>query len=254
MKDANQSTGSQITGEGNEATGNQLQAIQSAAQISQQGANQLATSGAVFCAQGANAQAVGSDEAPEFYAQCNQVFNAAHGLNNSGRDFSPTLSTITGVATQKVFSQFESNFGVSRDDYLAHMLGKGAGRSALAELVSSKMNGEQLAQAFEKANALTPSELSKDAYAVNFGSSASRVPLQKGALRSRLAKSLANAREPASAVKGSDIEKPVRDAALKDLTPLENSFSPGETGGDPGLTLFDVVHRKYSSLAQRMHR
>jgi hypothetical protein len=237
------------------ADGKQTSSLADAAEVAALGAGKAATIGAVFCAQGANAQLTNPADATVYYANCRQNFDAARGMSGKAGGFNPDLGVLDGVAARESLQDFEKNFGVSKEDYLQRMLGAGGGPGGLSGMLEGKIPEAKLAEAMEAAGKLGPSDLTQDPskFAVDLGAGARK----KGstALRDGLKKKLSEQSESrGTASLNPGRQKPQLIGDKEHLEPLsaEKAFGSGEE--DRELSIFDVVHNMYVKIAPRMHR
>ncbi|MGZ3706806.1 MAG: hypothetical protein ACXWSD_21120 [Bdellovibrionota bacterium] len=246
-----------IKGVANAANGQQTSSLGDAAEVAALGANKAATIGATFCAQGANANLTSAADAAVYYSHCQQNFDAAKGLSGKPGGFIADQGVLDGSAAQQSLQDFEKNFGVSKEDYLKRMLGEGGGLGALSGMVDGKIADAKLAEAMDAAGKLGPSDLTQDPnkFAVNLGVSGSKK--SAAALRDVLKKKLgekSEGRATASLDEVSHAEKPQLIGDKEHLDPLSMEVAFGSKEESRELTIFDVVHIRYSKLAARMHR
>jgi|GEM_PF-2722232 len=232
--------------------GQQSSSLVSAKAVASLGAAQAATVGAIFCAEGANANLTSPEDAAALYANCQQNFDAANKLSGKTTGFNPDQGILQGSAAKQSLEDFERNFGIAPSDYLSKVLGEGKGPSSLAAVLDGKISESKLNEALEAATKLAANTLteSSNAFAVDFGS-AQKKP--KTTLRDSLKKSLAESgkQEAASRTISSVAPREQASSQLDGLSPLSGGiFSAAATQEE--LSIFDVVHRKYVELAPRM--
>ncbi|MGZ3652222.1 MAG: hypothetical protein ACXWR1_08200 [Bdellovibrionota bacterium] len=241
---------------GQNSDGKQISSLASAGEVAAIGANQAATIGAVFCAQGANNTLTAPADAAALFASCQQNFDAANGMNGKNGGFNPAPNILDGAAAKQSLEDFEKNFGVPPDYYLHKMLGEGRGTASLSGMLEGKIPEAKLAEALEASRQLSPGDLSENAnkFAVDLGGSKKAPNL---ALRDELKKKLLEnggsekdsrllASKQTQAGRGEDAGP-----RFDNLAPLkEGIFAPDE--GKDELTIFDVVHLAYQKLRPRM--
>jgi hypothetical protein len=233
-----------------------MSSLADAAEVAALGAGKAATVGAVFCAQGANANLTQPADAAAFYANCQQNFEVAKGLSGKPGGFSPDPGILNGDAAQHSLQDFEKNFGVSKEDYIKRMLGEGLGTGSLSGMLDGKMPEAKLAEALDTASKLGPSDLTQDPnkFAVDLGRSGKKpAPTLRDALKKKLADN-SEGRETASIADEKRGQKSQKIGDKEHLEPLDANSVFGSAEGNRELTIFDVVHLRYEKLAVRMHR
>ncbi|MGZ6359098.1 MAG: hypothetical protein ACXWP1_08100, partial [Bdellovibrionota bacterium] len=228
------------------ADGQQTSSLVAANEVNQIGSNQVATVGALFCAQGANANLTNTADAAAYYANCQQNFTAAKLMNPSGA-FNPDTATIENAAAKQALEDFDKNFGVPPADFLSHMLGQGGGggTAALSSLLGDKIPSAKLSAALEAAGQITPSDLAKNPnqfvvdLAAGKGGHAGNSLALRDALKKKLASPDTEDRNPAS--EGKSDKKFRGPEKYESLTPATDGiFAQEEQQSE--LTIFDVVH------------
>jgi len=236
--------------------GRQTSSLADANEVASLGANQAATIGAIFCAQGANTQLTDPGNSPALYANCQQNFGTAKVMAKNASGYTPDNAILNGDAAKQSLADFEKNFGVPPEDYLHKMLGSGGGPAALFDVVGDKIPEAKLTEALDQASKLAPGDLTGDPnkFAVNLGESGQQ-KTNSLALRDTLKKKMGandgadkTPRNPASWTKP---RTPAADSGMDGLAPLRDGFfATNDTTEE--LTIFDVVHRKYQALTPMM--
>ncbi|MGZ3694618.1 MAG: hypothetical protein ACXWQO_10585 [Bdellovibrionota bacterium] len=250
----NDSVVSEIDNKVDATPANQAATIVAATQVNDLAANQAATAGAVFCAQGANTHLTNPGDASALFASCQQQFDAAHALKHG--EFNPVHSTLDDPASQQALEDFEKNFGVSADEYLSKMLGTNGGASSLADMVKGKISESMLADAMEAAKKAGEEGLMSDP-----GKSSQVSGGKKGSvtLRDSISRKL-NDSQPVLVRKPGSVFFPAKKDIVEprekfvNLKPSNELNFATKEDENPELTIFDVIHSKYFVLRQRMWR
>jgi hypothetical protein len=238
-------------------TDSQAGAIDGSADMLKQGADHNATLGALYCAEGANQALQDPEQGGTSLQNCQEQFKSASEMQNmqkklgSSGALTPDKDVLAKPGSQSTLSEFEANFGISGEEYMKRMLNSSGSKAELSAMVNSKLQSERLDAAVNAVNAATAHEgemnlasdktLSKQK--INFS--------LRDKLRAKISQE--GSREPASTEK---IRHSIFQPAPKDqyghLEPLENAFAAEEDTGE--MTLFQVIHQKYSEVSVRLHR
>jgi hypothetical protein len=216
--------------------------------------------GAVLCADASNQALSAPGQSAAAFAQCRDYFNAAAAMKGKAA-LSPDSRLTSLSATSSILGDFESNFGLSGDEYLRRLLAGGGSEAALSEMVAPKVSADEVAKGYAS-DSSSASSATDEGRQANSG----YYPAPSAALR-------AVGRFPASTMRSqlkAALSKPHDDEDLatmvSDRTALSGreisehleaapvSFSSGASDAeDSGLTLFDVVHSRYRALASQNH-
>jgi hypothetical protein len=230
------------------ASGGQSALAKSATGVAELGANQSATIAALYCAQGANRVQKYPDAAAGDFSKCANYYNAAHSLVGNLNGYKPDGSLLDGAIAHDTLSELEKKTGLSSEEYLGKMLGAGGGRDSLLDLTDGKLPKDALSKAFTAADELKNTD---DKFAVNLGGSGTA----KGAgsalkqnLKGKLA-STGEARTIASASTSAGPKFKGPENQFDGLDPLHDGIFAREEKEE--LSLFGVVHNKYTELRSR---
>lgn len=243
-EDSAHERGNDITAIGAAEQSGQDHAKQSSLEVVKLGADQAASAGAVFCAEAA----VEIDARPELAASdsagCQKSFATANEMQamaeklgkKGGLEADPLV--VDKEEANDIFRRFEEKFGIGKADYLSRLLGGKGDPKVLEELTGGKVSAEKLGALA----AAAPAEDSQNTWITGPATK------PKGNLRDSLKKQLAQAAKakPPSARATPETMSLARNVASEALTPLENQFALPAT---QELTLFEVVHRKYTEKA-----
>lgn len=221
---------------------NQNGALQAANDVSFTGMTQAAAIGAIWCAHGATVQPEDRDLAEKSYGNCKQYLGAADQIQEQrGRNepLTPDPNSLTGQWAEATLSNFEKKFGLERADYLSRLLSASDRGAELSQMTEGKLKPGELAEAFANGRGDEGKFLQ---------SIASKEP-KKSSLRADLKKALAAADKRKPSSEAAPKEAPVALQKIRGLTPLENEFADL---GTVELTIFQVVHRKYLELSDRL--
>lgn len=240
--------------------GSQSSTLKAADEITSLGANQLATIGAIFCAQGANEAAEQNPNAPASVATCQSQFAAAQAMQalqiKMGKNgaYTPDAATMNQEGTKSTLGGFEKNYGVAPDEFMKRMLGGGNPSGAFQDMLGSKLTNPQLEKLLADAAEIHP-DASKIAVDLS-GKSSGAAKRDPAALRSKLKEKMSETSKVQSATTtggpapaNGKIKPPA--AELEDLTPQEGLFAEEK---NEELTIFGVVHLKYEQLRKRWGR
>ncbi len=228
------------------ASGGQSALAKTATGVAELGANQSATIAALYCAQGANRVQKYPEAAAGDFSKCANYYNAAHSLVGNLNGYKPDGSVLDGAIAHDTLSELEKKTGLSSEEYLGKMLGAGGGRGTLLDLTEGKLPTDALTKAFAAADELKNTD---EKFVVNAGGGA---PKLGNALKQNLSKKLAStgeARTIASASTSAGPKFKGPENQFDGIEPLHDGIFAREEKEE--LTLFGVVHNKYTELRSR---
>jgi hypothetical protein len=241
--------------------------------IDQLGASQAAGLGALECAQGANVALENPVSGGALIQSCQAALNAATQMkqmelaNNQNQKIdtnSPLTasnSVVDSSEAEEVFTNLETNYGVSKSDFVTKVLSSGGETGALADILGDKMPKEKLEAAIGAAQDLSAEDRQKllDEYKIDFGSKIT-ASTAGNALKKKVDSFRDSLRENLAAADGKAVSNEKRfrfarrpaEADFKNLTPAFGDEAPfsAVSSSATELTLFDVVHQKYAEKAQ----
>ena len=236
-----------------------MESLGQALEISSLGANHNATVGALFCAEGANASAEGNDGANQI-ASCQNSFAAAAKLAENVKklggkgEFMVDEKVAADPRSQNTLAQFEKHFSLRGEDYLQKMVGAHGGLLAFTEMVKEKLGPKKTEELVEAANTSSPeAPAAKTATPTRLRETLRRNLTESDALREALNRKLNQPDGLRAQAGNAHNSAPQTPRNLENLTPLEtNGIFPSEDDANRGMTLFEVVHRKYTELKKRI--
>jgi hypothetical protein len=244
IEEANRKLAEELALKAKNSQGHQATLLKEGNDSNELGRNHAASVGALWCAEGANAQPVNQEVASESYQKCQQNFAVAKSFPSSEAGYRGDSGLLGGPAARQTLGNFEKNFGLSEDEYTSRILGAGGGPASLSDMVKDKISEEELAAAMAAGGG-------DEKFAVS-GAGGKVKTEKKDTLRDSIKKALAKKdaggkdRAPSSV---GEKEKPAANL-LTGLTAETNVFSSPEEK-DTEVTIFGVVHLKYEDILKR---